>query len=116
MLINIIFMGWKMKKVTKAEYEHASLIKNKIKKYLNVAITIACAIAIVIIIIVKMTGNMSNELLGILLPSFLSLLCLMNIFAMKDEKRKGIMILYIVILSICLIVLFFDIIYFNVYK
>lgn len=105
-----------MKKPTKEEYQRASLINAKIKKYLNVAVTIACVVAVIIIIIVKMVGSMSNELLGILLPSFLALFCFMNVLAMKDEKRKGVMIIYIVILSICLIVLFFDIIYFNVYK
>lgn len=105
-----------MRKATDQEIKRATLINQKLKKYINIAVTIISVIALCIVAVVKIIGSMSNELFGILFPGFLAILCLMNVFAMKDEKRKAIMIFYIILLSVCLIALFFDVVYYNFYK
>lgn len=104
------------RKPTTEEIKRAYEINEKIKKVLNIVITIGSVIAMCVCAILLLTDNMTAALAGVLIPLFMAIFMLMNAFAMKDDNRKGVMIAYIIGLSISLIVLFFDIIYFNVIK
>lgn len=90
------------------------LLRAKISKYVNVALTIISMIVVIIAAFLLATKNISGVVAGLIIPGALMVYLLMGVLSNRYEDRRPVMIIYIVLLSICAVAFFIDLIYYNV--
>lgn len=104
------------RQITKEEYENAVRIRAKIHKIVNITITIISIVVAIVSMLLAMMGIISYALMGVIVPLALAIYLLMGVLVAHNDQRKGVMIFYIIMISICLIVFLFDLFYFNIMK
>lgn len=109
-------MAKQKRQITKEEYENAIKVRRKISSTINITITVISLVAAILSALAAVAGVISYDLMSVIMPGAMALYLVMGVLSIKEESRKSVMIIYIVAISICVIVFFFDLIYFNLYK
>lgn len=91
--------------------EDVALLKYKLNKFFNIFFTIASVIVVIVCAFLLSYGKISKGTAGIIIPLALIVYLFMGVLSNRYEKRKPVMIIYIVLMVICIIVLFFDIVW-----
>ncbi|MGM9972287.1 MAG: hypothetical protein ACI35W_07750 [Anaeroplasmataceae bacterium] len=104
------------RQITKEEYENAVRIRAKIHKIVNITITIISIVVALVAMLLAVMGIISFAIMGVIVPLALAIYLLMGVLVAHNDQRKGVMIFYIIMISICLIVFLFDLFYFNIMK
>lgn len=97
----------------KSDYERALIIKDKIYKWANVIISIACIIVAVVTAFLCALKAIDLKTAGVIIPAAMLIYLVMGLLSLihTEEKRKTVMIIYIVGISLCAVLLFISVIY-----
>ena len=95
------------------DYKIAIAIKAKISRVLNVIISIVSMIVCIVTAFVYAAGHMKMTTAGMIIPGALLVYLVMGLLTLvySNEKRKSVMIIYIVGISLCAIAFILTFIY-----
>ncbi len=99
------------RRITKEEYENAVRIRAKIANIVNISLTLISIVVILVSVFLAMFNVMSYTVMGVIVPLALIVYLAMGVISQKNDSRKSVMIVYIVLISICAIVFFVDFVY-----
>ena len=98
------------------EINEKLILKAKISRIVNITLTILSVVVMIITAFLFATNVISKGVAGLLIPGSLAVYLLMGVLSNINEKRKSVMILYIVLLSLSILVFYFDLIYFQIHS
>ncbi|MCR5705996.1 MAG: hypothetical protein K6G48_04310 [Acholeplasmatales bacterium] len=100
-----------------SDYDRAVAIKGKLSKILNVIVSVVSIIVSIITAFLYAAGKVEMTTAGIIIPAALLIYLVMGVLTLvgSNEKRKSVMIIYIIGISICAVILFISVIYASVH-
>ncbi len=94
--------------------EEMALLKYKVNRALNIIITILSVVVIIICAFLVSYGKIDKGTAGVIIPLALIVYLVMGVLSNRYEKRKTVMIIYIVLITICALVFFIDLVWMGV--
>lgn len=101
------------RKINKVSNQEVIIVRGKVAKFINIILTIASIAIVVVVAFLFALNKIEPMLVGVLVPLALIVYVIMGIISSVSENRKTPIIIYSVVLVICVLVLFFDIVWFQ---